>query len=108
MAGLAEEDGGALRGAARVPSMVGGVEPLRRTRTQVSRRGRGAVLEGVVASGRPFPSRLEKGAGGRRWGGVGRARWRLDFAEENDEPQCLLFLHSVRGRVVVAETVRGG
>jgi hypothetical protein len=28
-----------------VPSMVGGAEPLRRTRTLVSRRGRGAVME---------------------------------------------------------------
>jgi hypothetical protein len=72
-AGLAEEDEGALHGAARVPSMVGGVEPLRRTRAQVSRRGRGAVLEEVVASGRPLPSRLEKGTGGRRWGGADRA-----------------------------------
>jgi hypothetical protein len=65
-------------------------------------------MEGVVASGSPLPSRLEKGAGGRRWGGAGRGRWRLDFGEENVELHGLLFLHPVRRRVVVAETMRNG
>jgi hypothetical protein len=34
---------------------------------------------------RHLPRWLEKGVGSRRWGGAGRARWRLDFAEENEE-----------------------
>jgi hypothetical protein len=65
-------------------------------------------MEGVEASGSPLPSRLEKGASGQRWGSVGRGRWRLDFGEENVELHSLLFIHPVRPRVVVAETMRGG